>query len=117
MDPQVNDEDENFNFIDLLAAADDVVNNDRHPKTIEGYRRRIGQMRKFARESNVWDEAIFDEASLPDDFVKEFLALQVQPYDNGSVRTASTIRGHISAIKWWYSNNNAILSDEMEAWL
>ena len=103
--------------IDLLAAANDVVSNDRHPDTIKGYERKIKQMRVFARESTDWSEEIFDDPPSPDYFLKQFLGKQVQPIDGGSIRTSSTIRGHISAIKWWYSTlEDVMVNDDIESW-
>jgi|APCry1669189241_1035207.scaffolds.fasta_scaffold169754_1 hypothetical protein len=91
---------------DLLAEADAVANNDRHPTTVRNYRRIITRLRAFARDSNDWGEGIFDYPPLPDDFVKSFLAKMVQPREDNSVRTSSSIRSYISALKWWYSTLN-----------
>jgi hypothetical protein len=77
--------------------------NYRHPETIKGYTRIIKKMTEFARVQEGWDEAIFDHPPLPDEFVKEFMGLQSQPKDDGSVRTGSTLRKNVSSLKWWYS--------------
>jgi hypothetical protein len=73
-------------------------------------------MREFAQRSTLWDESIFDEPPLPDDFIKEFLGYQVQPNADGGVRTSPTIRGFLSAIKWWYNtlSNIAAISKDMD---
>ena len=107
--------------IDLLAAANNVVNNGRHrDNTIKGYRSRITEMRKYASDSDDWDEDdIFDNPPLPDDFLKIFLGKLVQPKENGTVRTASIIRSYVSAIKWWYSTleGNVEISTDLQNWL
>jgi hypothetical protein len=84
-------------------AAETTANNDRHPETIKGYNGRIQSMRKYARQQDVWDEGIFDHPPLPDEFIKEFMGFQSQPKEDGSIKTASTIRKNVSALKWWYS--------------
>lgn len=67
-----------------LEAAEATANNDRHPETIKGYKRIIKKMTEFARVQEAWDEAIFDDPPLPDEFVKEFMGMQSQPKDDGS---------------------------------
>ena len=106
--------------IDFLEAANNVVNNDRHRDTIKGYRSKIAQMRKYARDSDDWDEDdIFDNPPLPEDFLKIFLGKLIQPKENGTVRTASTMRSYVSAIKWWYSTleGNVEISTDLQNWL
>ena len=89
-----------------LGAAESTANNDRHPNTVKGYKSIIKQMEKFARVQEGWDEGIFDDPPLPDEFVKEFMGMQSQPKDDGgSVRTASTLKKKVSALKWWYSTH------------
>ena len=87
-----------------LVAAEATANNDRHPETIKGYKRIVKKMTEFARVQEGWEEGIFDDPPLPDEFVKEFMGLQwSQQKDDGSVRTPSTLRKNVSALKWWYS--------------
>ena len=87
-----------------LEAAEATANNDRHPDTIKGYNRLIKKMKEFAQVQEGWDEGIFDNPPLPDEFFKEFMGKQSQPKDDrGSVRTAATLRKNVSALKWWYS--------------
>ncbi|KAI2500775.1 hypothetical protein MHU86_13699 [Fragilaria crotonensis] len=87
-----------------LEAAEATANNDRHPETIKGYKRIIKKMTEFARVQEGWDEAIFDDPPLPDEFVMEFMGMQSQPKDDGSVRTGSTLRKNVSSLKWWYNS-------------
>ena len=86
-----------------LVAAEATANNDRHPNTIKGYKRIINTMKEFARVQEGWDEGIFDNPPLPDEFFKEFMGMQSQLKDDGSVKTAATLRKNVSALKWWYS--------------
>jgi hypothetical protein len=86
-----------------LVAAEATANNDRHPNTIKGYTRIINKMKEFARVQEGWDEGMFDYPPLPDEFFKEFMGMQSQLKDDGSVKTAATLRKNVSALKWWYS--------------
>jgi hypothetical protein len=87
-----------------LEAAKATANNDRHPNTIKAYKRIINKMKEFAQVQDGWDEGMFDNPPVPNEFFKEFMGKQSQPKDDrGSVRTAATLRKNVSALKWWYS--------------
>ena len=58
-----------------LVAAEATANYDRHPETIKGYKRIVKKMTEFARVQEGWEEGIFDDPPLPDEFVKEFMGL------------------------------------------
>jgi hypothetical protein len=85
------------------------VNDALYPKTRDDYVRKIDRMRAFARDSISWDEDIFENAPLPDNFVKEFI---------GKIRSLSVIHSYINALKWWYGTlENVEISQDLEEWL
>ncbi|KAI2500692.1 hypothetical protein MHU86_13775 [Fragilaria crotonensis] len=90
-------------------AAEATANNDRHPETIKSYQGIIKRMKDFAQQNENWGEGIFDDPPLPDEFIKEFMGMQSQQKDDGSVRTASTLRKNVSALKWWYSTQEPVV--------
>lgn len=100
-------------------AAEATANNDRHPETIKGYQGRINSMRRYAQQQGNWDESIFDNPPLPDEFIKEFMGFQSQANDDGSIKTASTIRKNVSALRWWYSTQDPpiTVSKELDGFL
>ena len=107
-----------------LAAAEAVANNDRAPKTINGYNSKLNKIREWVREMTEegaddweWDEDVMSNPPLPDNLVKAFMGKQSQPKDDGSVNVSSTVRGFVSALKWWYSTESVFMSDELNQWL
>ena len=51
-----------------LEAAKATANNDRHPNTIKGYKRIINKMKEFAQVQDGWDEGMFDNPPVPNEF-------------------------------------------------
>ena len=107
-----------------LAAAEAIANNDRAPKTIAGYKSKLKKINDYAlakaEEGEVdWEYGadVMNNPPLPDGFVKMFMGSQAQLNDKGSVAVASTVRGYVSALKWWYSTKSVFLSAELNLWL
>jgi hypothetical protein len=91
-----------------------TASNDRHLSTIKGYKSIMKKMTEFARVQKGWDEDIFDDPPFPNEFVKEFMGMQSQPKADGSVRTVSTLRKNVLALKWWYSTQKPLVEVSAE---
>jgi hypothetical protein len=100
-----------------LLAAEAVANNDRNKTTVASYKRTIANMRKYAEDSIDWSGSIFNQPPLPDNFIKAYLGQMSELKTTGGVRTASTMRSYVSAIKWWYNTAGIRISEELDIWL
>ena len=112
----VGDEDDEEEVNDL-AAADDVANNDRANSTKRGYESKIRKMQTYAQLHVGEYGEVFSQYPLPVDFVKAFMGYaQVNPTTQKK-RSASYVRGFISALKWSYSNEAIEIQPELDIWL
>ena len=95
------------------AAARTVIANRHAPSTINAYKNAFNQMRVYATEHGLANEAGDLDIPLPPEFITSFVGHLSKQRDNGTLYSDSYVGHYSSSLVYYYSQKKLLLPEDI----